>query len=443
MFNATTLLLALVGFILLAVGSLNIYIISSLELLDNGMFRLHIQDDREIITNLRARNQVLEMELMKMKKQSGAIQAAISNTTEEIFDMNGMGVTIDVSQNNETRQQGGVDWQAIDFVRHENVAIVTKIHGEHQWSLVEQSLCLLHYAYNRNVLYDIIIFTTDPVGENLIQDLEAAIAPTKVSVVVDNKGLQNEIADLSPEKYDAFKKRCNYTDTGNLTWFSECDGNRLAYNWQAEFRGKRLWHHPALAEYETMLWMDTDGFPTKPWEKDPVDYFVKNDGVIMFQNFKGHSKYYVQKGIHEGFNKTICKMTISKEHGDLEVENYKKGGVLCFERGVPNIHGFFHITNLDFYRSPEVTKGLDAVFGDCFLCRQPDDQLAVTVPAAVLAPDRSWALREKGFQLDVFHNSMLDGIDQAKPAGYKKYWEQFGETNLPEAYGVCKITNAK
>lgn len=444
--TSSTLLLTFVGFIILVVGSLNIYIISSLELLDNGIFHFRIQDDREIITNLRARNQLLEIQLLKMKQNDAIKEETIDikdgdlkNFTKE------MSKGITVSQNSGTQQQEGVGHSIVasasDFVRHDNVAIVTKIHGEHQWSLAEQSLCLLHYAYNHKGLYDIIIFTTDPVAENLIQDLQAAIAPTKVSVVVDNKGLQNEIADLSPEKYEAFKKRCNYTDTGDLTWFSECNGNRLAYNWQAEFRGKRLWHHPALAEYETMLWMDTDGFPTKPWEKDPVDYFVRNDGVIMFQNFQGHSKYYVQKGIAEVFNKTICKMTISDDNGWLEVENYMRGGRLCFERGVPNIHGFFHITNLDFYRSPVVTKGLDAIFGDCFLCRQPDDQLAVTVPAAVLAPDRSWALRQKGFQLDVFHNSMLDGIDQAIPAGYIKYWAEFGLTNFPQAYGVCKITN--
>ncbi len=327
------------------------------------------------------------------------------------------------------------------FVRHDNVAIVTKIHGEHQWSLAEQSLCLLHYAYNHKVLYDIIIFSTDPVSEEKIQSLQDILSPAKVTLVVDNKGLQKEIADLDPAKYAFFQKLCNTTNTSQLNWFSECEGNRLAYNWQAEFRGKRLWHHPALAKYKTALWMDTDGFPTQPWEKDPVDYFIQNEGVIMFDHFpQAHSKFYVQKGIYEGFNATLCKLTLARE-GNLVAEYGTSD--MCRERGVPNIHGFLHITNLDFYRSTQVTNGLNSIFGDCFLCRQPDDQLAVTAPAAMLAPEKSWEMRSKGFHLNVFHNSAMDGIDKAKPPGFVEYWEQIGQKTLPAAAGVCKVVNAK
>lgn len=442
--NFSKVLMSFVGILILIVGSLNVYMISTVGCWENGDFHLHIQNDSDTIASLRATNKILELELLKMKQNVVQERKSDTKTLNLKAFSKEMSNKI-VAETNENHQQKGGDLSMVvpasDFVRHDNVAIVTKIHGEHQWTLVEQSLCLLHYAYNHKVLYDIIIFTTDPVPENLFQEVEAMIAPTKLSVVVDNKGLQNEIADLSPEKHEQFKKLCNVTDTSNLTWFSNCKGHRLAYNWQAEFRGKRLWHHPALAEYKTMLWMDTDGFPTKPWEKDPIDYFVKNDGAIMFTHFKGHSNLKVQPGIDEGFNKTICKMAISNVTGELEVDYELKGGRKCFERGVPNIHGFFHITNLDFYRSPEVTKGLDGVFGNCFLCRQPDDQLAVTVPAAILAPERSWGLRETGFHLDIFHNFMLDGIDQAIPAGFLQYWPKFGPTDFPQAHGVCKVTN--
>ena len=191
-----------------------------------------------------------------------------------------------------------------------------------------------------------------------------------------------------------------------------------------------------------MVWMDSDGFSSKPWENDPVDYFIKNDGVIMFDHFpQAKSKYWVQKRLSNGFNKTICKLTLSKETGNLVP---KLGtGDNCQERGVPNIHGFFHITNLDFYRSPAVTKGLDSLFENRFIHREPDDQLAVTAPAAILAPERSWEMRSKGFHLDVFHNCKLDGIDQAKPAGFLKYWKEVGQHTLPTAVGVCKVTCAK
>jgi len=327
------------------------------------------------------------------------------------------------------------------FSRHEHVAIVTKIHGEHQWGLLEQSMCLLYYAYNHKVLYDIVVFSTDPVEEEKIKSLQAMLSPVKFKLVVDNRGLQNEIAALSPARKDHFLKMCNVTDTSNITWWTKCNGNRLAYNWQAEFRSIHLWHHPSMAGYKTMLWLDTDGFATKVWEKDPVDYFIKNRGVIMFDNFpQAKSKYWIQKRVFAAFNATICRLKLSEETGNLVTELGTEDR--CQERGIPNIHGFFHITDLNFYRSKIVTDGLATIHGDCFLCRFPDDQLAVTAPAAILAPERSWGMRGKGFRLDVFHNYYIDGIDRAKPAGFLSYWEQIGQHTFPTAAAVCKVTEA-
>ena len=74
--------------------------------------------------------------------------------------------------------------------------------------------------------------------------------------------------------------------------------------------------------------------------------------------------------------------------------------------------------------------------------RFPDDQLAVTAPAAIFAPERSWEMRAKGFHLDVFHNMKLDGIDQAMPAGFLKYYPTHVEKALPGTVGVCPIKAA-
>lgn len=330
------------------------------------------------------------------------------------------------------------------FTRHDNVVIVTKIHGAHQWPLLVQSMCLLHYAYNNKVLYDIVVFSTDPVPNEDIVSIQEMLHPVKFSLVVDNRGLQEEIASLPPAKYETFLKMCNVTNPTNLTWFSYCAGNRLAYNWQAEFRSVHLWHHPAMADYKTMVWLDTDGFATKEWEKDPVDYFIKNDGVIMFDHFPmGHSRYWVQERFYAAWNKTLCGLEVSKETGNFvsEIGTGRKAR-RCFKRGIPNIHGFFHITNMDFYRSELVTHGLHTILANCFLCRFPDDQLAVTAPAAILAPERSWEMRPKGFHLDVFHNHKLDGIDQATPAGFKQFWDRVVKRTFTSAALVCKITEA-
>jgi len=325
------------------------------------------------------------------------------------------------------------------FVRHEHVVIATKIHGIHQWGLLVQSMCLLHHAYNHKVLYDIIAFSTDPVPEEKIKSLQAMLSPARFRLVVDNRGLHEEIAALPQAKHDAFLKRCNVSETTNLTWFSNCQGNRLAYGWQTEFRSVHLWQHPSIAEYKTMLWIDSDGFATKPWKKDPVDYFIKNDGIVMFDHFPmGNAFAWIQERVYAAFNATICDLNLSKETGNLVTKLGTKDE--CHDKRINDIHTFLHITNLDFYRSPIVRDGLATMLGDCFLCRDPDDQISLTVPAAILAPNRSWEMRSKGFRLDVYHNSAIDGIDRAKPAGFKPYWKDIAQHTLPTAAGVCQIT---
>jgi hypothetical protein len=196
------------------------------------------------------------------------------------------------------------------FKRYDNVVIATKIHGPHQWFVLEQSLCLLHYAYNHRVQYDIVVFTTIPVPEEDIQSLNQLVSPANVSIVVDNRGLQNEIAALSKEEYNSFLRRCNVSSPENLTWFSDCP-DHIAYNWQAEFRGLRLWHHPSIAKYSTMIWMDADGFATKPWQYDPVSYFIENDGVIMFDHFpQAFSVRTIQPRLFKSFQAFVLTMSL-------------------------------------------------------------------------------------------------------------------------------------
>ncbi|KAL3913577.1 MAG: hypothetical protein SGILL_006430 [Bacillariaceae sp.] len=92
---------------------------------------------------------------------------------------------------------------------------------------------------------------------------------------------------------------------------------------------------------------------------------------------------------------------------------------------------------MDFYRSPAVQYGIQTLLGDNFLAREPDDQQAVTIPAAVLAPSKSWDMRRKGIQLDVFHNLHMDGKNAEKVKGFVQLWktsalrEQMGNASCP------------
>lgn len=231
----------------------------------------------------------------------------------------------------------------------------------------------------------------------------------------------------------------------NLSWWSNCPG-RLAYNWQAEFRTKHIWKHPALAPYKYMVWMDSDAFCTKVWKQDPVAYAIANDLVIFFDHFpqgqaQGATHYQVMDRMNKVFNKTICTLDLDRRNGWIrpllgsmkECRPYRK---------LQLIHGFFHITNLDFYRSDIVMKWQETLIGDCFLCREFDDQIAVTVPAAILAaPYQSRDMRASGFHLDVYHNGYMDA-QHAKESlsGFKKFWREHKE-EFPEALGRCPIRN--
>ncbi|KAG7359461.1 hypothetical protein IV203_034559 [Nitzschia inconspicua] len=346
-----------------------------------------------------------------------------------------------------------------EFQHHDGVAIVTKIHGPHQWGLLQQSLCLLHFAYNNKVVYDIVVFTAEPIPQKMLESLRSLISPVNVTIALDNRGLKEEIKALSPSRYKAFLDDCRHhnqnTTNGakywddqaiiqNLTWFSDCGNGRLAYNWQAEFRSRHIWHHPALEKYKWMMWMDTDGFCTKPWDRDPVAIAIENNLVIFFDNYHGGGSRKLPVAIANGFGVSLCQSRLTAQ-GQLES---KLGTIedatineFCNNSRIEAIHGFFYITSLDFYRNQSVLAGIEALFGDCFLCRFPDDQLSVTIPAAILAPNRSWDMRRNEVRLEIYHNFRLDGRDEERTMGFKQLWKlKRLRQSMKEARDVCPVT---
>jgi hypothetical protein len=84
------------------------------------------------------------------------------------------------------------------------------------------------------------------------------------------------------------------------------------------------------------------------------------------------------------------------------------------------------------------------MIGDNKFSRRWDDQLAVTVPAAMRAPERSWEMGANGVKLDVWHNGYLDGKTKWKGGGYLAWWKKESQASFPEGFGQCKsvVTNA-
>ena len=182
-----------------------------------------------------------------------------------------------------------------------------------------------------------------------------------------------------------------------------------------------------------MLWLDTDGFCTDVWKRDPVAYMIQNQLAVFFGNFPGGAQrgQEFQDRVQTAFNQSFCDIKLKDGH--------LVGSSECGARSpIQNIHGFFHITDLDFYRSDPVMHWANTLIGDEFLSRRFDDQLAVTAPAAILAPERSWDMYSHDFKLNVYHNSDIDGKRNRRSGGFRMYWKKYGQ-NFTEAWSVCNI----
>jgi hypothetical protein len=334
-----------------------------------------------------------------------------------------------------------VNDKIVDFEKQVGGVIAMKIHGVNHVTSLRQSLCLLKYAYNERPNYDILVFSTLPVPQEDINSLQAIVAPAKFTLVVDNPGLHEMVHALKPERRDHLLKRCNATKVEELEFYTKCtEGDtfeKIAYTWQAEFRVLHIWKHPALAPYRYMLWIDSDGFCTKKWDKDPMAAMIRNDLALLFANFpQGSSKGFgFQERFVAAFNQTFCYVGL--EDGHL----YAKSGI-CKKVKIPQVHGFLHVTNLDFYRSEPVMHWARTLIGDTKFSRMYDDQLGVTMPAAVLAPNRSWYMVEHGINLEVYHNGKLDGKRFSGAGGFVKWWRRNGTSYFPTAHGKCVITES-
>merc|ERR1712070_157920 len=83
-----------------------------------------------------------------------------------------------------SRREGVDSWRALmatAFTHHPGVVVVSKVHGNPQVASMEQALCLFTAAYNQRVRYDIVIFSSQPLMQTEIKDLQALAAPARLS----------------------------------------------------------------------------------------------------------------------------------------------------------------------------------------------------------------------------------------------------------------------
>lgn len=150
------------------------------------------------------------------------------------------------------------------YERYEGVVIVSKVLHAFDMPILKQMFCLLSAAYNRHVNYDLVVFTTMPWTQEEIQELQASVAPAKLTVALEGPSLEEHLESMSLKEREFLNKRCNVTEGEKLTWFHHCSEkdshlyNNLGYSWQSEFRAYHIWNHEALKDYKYMFWIDSE-----------------------------------------------------------------------------------------------------------------------------------------------------------------------------------------
>jgi hypothetical protein len=183
--------------------------------------------------------------------------------------------------------------------------------------------------------------------------------------------------------------------------------------------------------------MDTDAFCTRSWKNDPIQFMIDNDLVLMIDNFpQGEAENpHITRKVRQAFdNRTLCTINLQEE------------GFHPHECEGPDdtpwiglVHGFMHITNLDFYRSEPSLRYLELHVGDYRFSREWDDQLAVTVPAAMLAPRRVRDMQMHGYHLGLYHNGDWDGKTRHETYGFNffEYWIHEGRDQWELGREMC------
>jgi hypothetical protein len=336
--------------------------------------------------------------------------------------------------------------EIVDFEHQDKVVLVSKIHGPGWLPSLYQSLCLLTTAYNNRVQYNVIIFTTKPLTAEQVKELKDIAHPAHLKVVVDEKTLMDHVQELSLDQQQALIRRCGVNTTAQLDWMTRCCDERdttcmpISYSWQSEFRAKHIWKHAALQQYRYMFWFDSDAMATQVFQQDPVAHMIRNNLVILFDHFpQGSSKGLdVQDRVRMAYNVSLCRVILrdGRLHAAVSKSIPKKGPCATSPK-VSQIHGFLHVTDLDFYRAPAQEHWANVLIGNGKFSRRWDDQLAVTVPAAIMAPERAWEMEATGVALKVWHNSRLDGKHFWKGGGYRSWFKKEGPAQFPEAVEKC------
>jgi len=305
------------------------------------------------------------------------------------------------------------------FKRYDGVVIVTKVLWDKDAPIVAQMLCYMAHAYNDKRNYDIVIFTTMPWREEMIDLVQKAAGKSKVTIALEGPPLEEQLAEMSKEEVTFLRDRCYMQNKTNetLTWGHYCgeEGSKdvvnLGYCWQAEFRAYHIWRHEALKNYKYMVWVDSDCRIAKEWDQDPMEMMVENDLTLLYSGYP-YGKFQdraTKEKMKKVYNITLCytKQRDGKLYGQMCEDGDNQPYL------IRQVAGSHHITNLDRYRKDIHQQFLKSFVGDHRFSRLYDDQIAVTIVAVMdqrlnNETGKLWHQRSNNLTLMLAHHRQYD-----------------------------------
>lgn len=365
-------------------------------------------------------------------KQTNVHSESLANDTAAVYQEEKPGVGNEII----TPVTSSTNQTFTKFKRYDGVVIVTKVLWDKDVSTVCEMLCYISHAYNDEMKYDIVVFTTIPWSEESIAKVQKLAAPAKVTVAVEGPPLEEQLAALSKKELAMLRNRCFMKDKPNetLTWQSYCieqDSRHmvnLGYCWQAEFRAYHIWTHEALKPYKYMMWVDSDCRIGKKWDQDPLAVMIENNLTLLYSGWP-YGKFKDPKTrnkMKQIYNKTLC-YSKQNENGELYGRMCESGQIIPYL--IRQVAGNHHITNLDQYRKDIHQRFLKSFVGDYRFSRKYDDQIAVTIVALMEQELRQegpkvWHERSKNLTLKIAHHRMFDvQASERSPARREVFFE--------------------
>jgi hypothetical protein len=192
-----------------------------------------------------------------------------------------------------------------------------------------------------------------------------------------------------------------------------------------------------------MLWMDSDGFCARKWNRDPIAMMIQHNltifCLITFRRGVRKEKIFTRNSKKPFTEQSVCFVYLSDD-GHLKA----KSGT-CTRANIYYASAWFLSCDQSRLLSKSSRSKVVESFDWGCIVFQTERRSNCRDGAGSRLDSYSGLghVYSHGFRPEVYHNGFLDGYRQQRvPKGFNiNYWPTNGTSNFPEAVGKCNITN--